>query len=621
MRSLLYVALAVELSSVLVSSAVALSAHTCSAVCDEDIREKTYDYIVVGGGVTGLVVANRLTEDGHSTVLVIERGYFDNSPRAIVPYWAHGLDTSVMINPTSAPVANLNNATFPVPVAAVVGGGSVVNGMDYMRGSQVDYDAWEELGNPGWGWDGLLPYFRKSATLIPPSPEVAEQWNMTWDLSVYGHGPLYVTIPNFQYADTAYFWDAWKRENGVTLRKDVAAGSGPGVYWTVSTIDARDQTRATSRKEYYDPVYLERSNLHLVTGQIVSEILFEYLSATGVRIVSRADNSTAEVYASKEVILAAGAVQTPQLLQISGIGPKDVLNAAGIKVKKDMPAVGANLQDHATVQMTYNLSYQSFPNPDTIANNETYNATVWAEYWANRTGPIAAGTSSFSASLSLPQLTSLAGSIARKLIAQKPAQYLPSVYGFGPLLQGFKAQRKILAERFTSNSSVIAQFPVPGNGFAFTPLQKPLSRGTITLNPTNPQGLPIIQFNTLMNPIDVDIIVAMVKHNRAFWKKPELTPLGPVEAAPGAQYQTDDEIIFALTKKGFLSPTLAHPCGTCAMMPEELGGCVGPDLRVFGIQNLSVIDASILPMIPATTLQATMYAIGEKAADLIKARA
>jgi len=125
----------------------------------------------------------------------------------------------------------------------------------------------------------------------------------------------------------------------------------------------------------------------------------------------------------------------------------------------------------------------------------------------------------------------------------------------------------------------------------------------------------------LMNSVDADIILAMVKHVRAFWKKPELAPLGPVEAILGAQYQTDDEILFALTKKGVLGPSLAYLCGTCAMMPEALGGCVGPDLRVYGIQKLSIVHASVLPMIPAATLQATTYAIGEKAADLIKARA
>ncbi|KAF2119462.1 hypothetical protein BDV96DRAFT_596181 [Lophiotrema nucula] len=584
------------------------------------VSARSYDYVIVGGGTAGLVVANRLSKDGRYTVLVVERGSFDNKPEAIVPWYSNGLDTSVMLNFPSAPIPALNNATFSVPVAAAVGGGSVVNGMGYARGSKADYDAWEELGNPGWGWDALLPYFKRSTTFTPPAPEAIEEWNMTWDPSVYGKGPLPVTIANFEYHDLATFRDAWRHTDGVLEHSDISAGKGPGLYWAPATINARTNTRATSRSAYYDPINATRSNLELLTGHTVIEILFDGLKASGVRVVSRNDKSTFELSAQKEVVLAAGAVQTPQLLQRSGVGPTDVLKAAGVEVKKDLPAVGANFQDHATIPMFFTISNQTFPNPDTIAANSTYNVTVWDEYLANGTGPIAAPVGSTFVSVPLSLLTSSPGSVATDLLAQNAADFLPSSYT-AALIRGFETQRNILAKQYTTNETVVSGGAVVGNGFAVRILVKPASRGTITLNASDPDSPPVVQYNTLSNPIDAKLLVAIVKQNRDFWNSPELAKYSPVEAAPGAQYQTDEEILFALTKKGFLFPGLAHASGTCAMMPEDLGGCVDPGLRVYGLEQLSIIDASIIPMIPSTALQATVYAIAEKAADLIRSRA
>jgi len=537
------------------------------------------------------------------------------------------MDVSVMIRPESAPNPKLNNSTWPVAVAAVVGGGSVVNGMGYIRGSKGDYDAWEELGNPGWGWGSMLAYFRKSTTYTPPLPETVSDWDVTWDPSAYGAGPLQVHNSDFKYPDLAAFWAALRHDPGVEVLRDANSGIGPGASWATATIDARDMTRSTARKAYYDTVNTTRPNLHLLTGHTAKELLFgslgKPLEAKGVRVLSP-DGATREYFARKEVILAAGAIQTPQLLQASGIGPASVLRAAGIKVRRHLPAVGANLQDHATTLMLFSLSNQSFPNRDMIASNATYNATVWDEYLANKTGPIAAGPADALIMRSLPELHSsrAAASTAAKLLAQDPKLYLPDLYtSSGPLLKGFKAQRKILARHFRLGDTSIVSMPVPASGISPNALLKPLSRGTVTLNLTDPYGLPVVQYNTLLNPVDADNVLAIVRRNRQFWARPELAHLSPVEIQPGAQHQTDDEIMTALTTNSFaLWPSLAHASGTCAMMPEKLGGCVGPDLRVYGVGKLRVVDASMMPIIPAAALQATVYAVGEKAADLIKGR-
>ncbi|KAK7973204.1 hypothetical protein PG988_007338 [Apiospora saccharicola] len=453
------------------------------------IVSDTYDYVIVGGGTSGLAIANRLTEDPNTSVLVIERGGFDDKPQAIVPYYATGLDTSVMIRPKSAPVSNLNNSKWDVNEAAVVGGGSVVNGMGYLRGSRAGYDAWEALGNP----------------------ETAAAWNMSWDDGVYGQGPVHTHIPDFQYPDRAAFWDVYRQEPGLQLAGESNAGYGPGAYWAPSTIDARDMTRSTARKAYYDPVNRTRSNLHLLTGQTAQEILFEGPRTTGVRFVSGTDNLSHNANARKEVIVATGAIQTPQLLQASGIGPAAVLRRAGVQVKKR--STGG-----------------SFPNPDTIATDPDYNAIVWAEYYVNKTGPITATSSSNQVLQSLSQVlednATQANSLIQEFLSQAPHLYLPEIYHSSPqLIAGFVAQRAALAGLLASPNASVYQASISDNGRSPNVLLKPLSRGTVTVtlgsdSATGGGDLPVVQYNTLQNPFDRTALLAITRRARDFWAHP-----------------------------------------------------------------------------------------------------
>lgn len=524
-------------------------------------------------------------------------------------------------NVTSAPEDSLGGATFSVAMASVVGGGSVVNGMLADRGSKADYDAWEVLGNDGWGWDGLLPYFQKSTNFTPPLQGLAEDFDMLSDPEAYGNGPLQVGFPSVAYPDLHNITTALN-SHGVSTSEKPASGDALGLLWIPSTLDTRKGIRCHARVAYYDPVE-DRPNLHLVTGEQVLEILFESSSlvATGVEMVSRKDGTARQAYARKEVILAAGAISTPKLLQLSGIGPLDILEDAGIEIRRDLAAVGANFQDHPVAFTSWNFSGVAFPNGNSLYTNATYNETAWEEYVTNHTGPYTVAMGNTAVFLPLSHLTSSSDAIIRDFEEQNPVDYLPDIYKKSKsLLKGFEAQRDILVDHFSREDAAVAEIPVgpaiPGGAV----VEKPASRGTVTLDPLNPRGQPVVQYNALVNPVDRDVIIATIRYLREFNHSPLLAGYAPVELLPGEDATTNEEIMKELLGSRLIQPSFAHPSGTCAMMPEELGGCVGPNLLVYGTEKLSVVDASIMPLIPATHLQTTVYAVAEKAADIIKGR-
>jgi choline dehydrogenase-like flavoprotein len=397
-----------------------------------------------------------------------------------------------------------------------------------------------------------------------------------------------------------------------------------GTFWTPNSIDNSTKERCHARKAYYDPVS-SRENLRLLTNTHVDEVLFkpgEKLVASGVKMTSNTDGSQASVYAAKEVILAAGGVFTPHLLMLSGIGPQDVLSSANISVKKELPAVGSNFQDHQALYMRFNLSNQSTPNPDMLVTtpDQKFNATSAELYAANRTGPWTFGRGNAALFLAFKDFSSKYKNITAVVSKQNATAYLPARYSKNEaLLKGYLAQRKVLVDHYLSDDAALGEYPIQPWGRATTAIQKPLSRGTLILNSTNPAAMPIVVRNAFQNPVDKMVLGELVRWNREHWTKaPLLQRYAPVETVPGAQYQTDDEIFNAGIKAAALDPTYAHSSGGCALMPEDLGGCVDAQLKVYGVGNLRVVDASIIPLIPAAHLQATMYAVAEKAADIIK---
>lgn len=272
--------------------------------------------------------------------------------------------------------------------------------------------------------------------------------------------------------------------------------------------------------------------------------------------------------------------------------------------------------------MNFDLQNLDTENMGALSTNATFNQTAYAEYSKSRTGPYSTGKSNGLIFLALQHFSPSFNATVSKLHSQTATHFLPERYSTNAqLLAGFTAQRAILATQFSRTTAAVGEIVIQPGGLSGIANNKPLSRGTITLNTTHPAAYPIVQWNTFQNPIDADVMVALTRFNRAHWASSlALSRYSPVETSPGAQYQSDEEIIQGSLRSGSLQPSFAHPSGGCSMMPEALGGCVSDELLVYGVQGLSVVDASILPMIPAAHLQATMYAVAEKAADLIKGR-
>jgi choline dehydrogenase-like flavoprotein len=272
--------------------------------------------------------------------------------------------------------------------------------------------------------------------------------------------------------------------------------------------------------------------------------------------------------------------------------------------------------------MNFDLQNMNPENQNALNTDAAFNQSAYEQYLKDRTGPYSVGKAHGLIFMALKQFDTGFSKTVAKLRAQVAANFLPARYASDKkLMAGFMKQREILAHQFSESDAAVGEIVIQPIGFSGIANNKPLSRGTITLNNTHPAAYPIVQWNTFQNPVDADIMVALTKFNRAHWASKELAMYNPVETAPGPQYQTDEEIIAGGITSGTLQPTFAHPSGGCSMMPENLGGCVSDKLQVYGIQQLSVIDASIIPLIPAAHLQATMYAIAEKAADIIKQRA
>ncbi|ETS85579.1 hypothetical protein PFICI_03604 [Pestalotiopsis fici W106-1] len=577
-----------------------------------------YDFIIAGAGPAGLTVADRLTEDSSVSVLVIEAGPFDQyEDNVLIPgdyppfqYFWPGLE--------SEPQIGLDNISFSSVCGRVVGGGSAVNAMVYTRGGKEDYSAWVTLGNEGWAWDNMLPYFKKSENFTDPDPTYAAQANISYADDVHGHsGPVQGSYPSYHFPGSENWWRAALDAN-ISQAPDPNGGDNKGAFYMSSFLDPVNGTRSYARINHYDRVKDARPNYHILADTTVAKVLFNGTAAIGVEYLPSAGGNVSQVTATKEVLLAAGGVHTPQVLQLSGIGPRARLESLGVKVLADLPGVGQNLQDHATLTISYNFTNNVTPNQGSLDTNATYRAEQLELYEQQRLGAftIVHPLSTNIASVALCNATSDCQSIVDEIDSEDPALYLPSDID-STVLDGYKKQFEITLGQLNSSSSPIGQIHWSTTTTATLYFVKPLSRGTININSTNPLANPVIDWRSMTNPADLDFTLALFRKHRDIFNQPSMRELGPIELSPfGEGIQDDDDIKAVLRQQ--INPSNAHQCCTAAMLPQDLGGVVDDQLRVYGVQGLRVIDISAWPMIISAAPTATIYGQGEKIADIIK---
>ncbi|KAH8882927.1 GMC oxidoreductase-like protein [Thozetella sp. PMI_491] len=605
--------------------AVVVAAQSASPVIT--LRDE-YDFIIAGGGTAGLTVADRLSAAfPNRTVLVVEWGDVQFAPGSFEP------PTSPppvdQWNFTSLPLTALGNSTASVQVGRVVGGSSAHNGQFFDRASRQDFAAWDALVNGGkpskvkWDWDSIFPFYKKSAMLAEPSSQVVADLGYTYDPAAYGSGPIVASFPPFQWPSQRVVLKAYL-ELGVALRGKCDTGDKTGLCWVTTSQYPYTAERSYAGIGHYLDVIGSRKNYDLLVKHRVRRVIYDKTAARGappkVEIVSLANGTVREVKAKLEVILSAGALHTPTILQRSGIGGAGFLKKAGIELVADLPGVGYNFQDHGGPIFKLNVTNPLMPNANTLKTNATYleqSEALYAQRPAE--GPYTLALFNNVVYLSLPNITSESDALVRSIKAQVksgsfasqlPPEAAPEV------VAGYRRQLEVLASLYADPSAPVIEMPIISITSVGAHLH-PLSRGTVMLNISDPEGEPILDYRTATNQIDVDIMVSYIPFYRRLFNAQAIKSWGVIELKPGPTLTSKQDLEGWLRQPGSVQASFQHPCGTAAMLPRELGGVVDAELRVHGLDGLRVIDASIFPLVPATHTSATVYAVAEKAADLI----
>ncbi|HEY8874207.1 MAG TPA: choline dehydrogenase [Stellaceae bacterium] len=525
-----------------------------------------FDFIVTGAGSAGCPVAARLSESGRYRVLLLEAGGVDRNPWIHIPlgYTQTYTDPRVNWMFESEPEPQLNGRTLYQPRGKVLGGTSSINGMVYMRGTPSDYDNWRQRGCEGWDWEHVLPFFRK-----------AEDQERGADEFHGVGGPLHVSNPVLSPLGDAMV--AAAIEAGIPANPDFNGARQEGVGYYQTTTNNR---RRWSAARAYLRAAKNRANLRVATNAHATRILIEDGRAVGVEYLTPEGLLTARCRG--EVIVSGGVYGSPQLLQLSGLGPAAVLQQCGVPVVRDMPGVGAHLHDHFNTYLVWRCSQPVTINDLAMSALQKLKAGV--QYAVNRSGHL-----------------SNAGIYAGAFVKSDPRLEQPdlqiNMFGWSAM------------ERLRTGIK-----PHPFSAFTMSPVHlRPEGRGTVNIKSADPLAPPAIQFNFLASDYDFQALIYGTRLSRKIAEQPALKPFVLDEVIPGTAVQSDDEIIEEIRVRGVSN---LHPVGTCRM-GREPDAVVDPRLRVHGIQGLRVADASIMPQVPGGNTNAPSIMIGEKCAAMI----
>jgi choline dehydrogenase len=530
-------------------------------------EDASFDYIIVGAGSAGSVLANRLSANPDVKVLLLEAGPDEEPFWVRVPAGSPFLYFNERYNWKSMtePEPNLGNRAIYQPRGKLLGGSSSINGMAYHRGEAADYDAWRLDGNSGWSWKDVLPYFIRSEN------------NARGGNEFHGaEGPLQVCRASY----THPIMDAFVKSGeaaGLPFRAEIHGGRQEGVAYMQHTVGAG--VRSSAANAFLKPIR-KRANLTIVADALVEKI--DIKDRRAFAVCFRVGDQPHRVRANLDIILSAGAIGTPQILMLSGVGPADHLKAVGVPVVLDCPGVGSHLQDHLSANVMYETRAGMSLNNQLRGFRKYVNG---ARYLLNKTGP-----------LSLPVSHAVAFTRASASALSPDIQITFRAWSFD----------------FNSKTGRLSMHSFPGIQFA-AQLVNPLSRGTVRLRSANPKDQPRIQPNYLSAPEDPERFVAGVKWVRRIAHSLPLKDLIVREVAPGPQYESDEQILDFVRKT---STSVYHPTGTCKMGQAE-DAVVDERLRVYGIEGLRVVDASIMPSTVRGNTNAPVMMIGERASDLI----
>lgn len=524
------------------------------------------DIVIVGAGSAGCVLANRLSADASLRVALLEAGPRDSNPWIHIPigYGKTMWDKKVNWAFFTEPDPNMNDRRIYWPRGKVLGGSSSINGLIAIRGQREDYDRWEKLGCSGWGWNNVLPYFRK----LENNPDHAD------DQAHGANGPVSVSSIKTKHELIEAVIESAKTL-GVPETNDFNGGNQEGVgYYQLTT---HNGLRMSAAKAYLRPAR-QRQNLHLLTDALATELIFDGKRAVGVRY--RIGDHNREIRAKHGVILSAGALQSPQLLMLSGIGPSAHLHEHGIPVRVDRPAVGKNLQDHLQIRLIYKCSKPITTNDQ--LNSLFGRALIGMQWLFLRRGPLAIGINQ--------------GGL------------------FTTVLKNESTTPDIQFHIGTLSADLAGAKPHPFSGFTLSVCQlRPSSRGSVKLASANPLDAPLMYANYLDTDLDRRCVTAAIVFARKLAATPPLKNYVVEEFLPGISATTEADLLEFARNYG---ATIFHPSGTCRM-GSDADAVVDPQLRVRGIDNLWVVDCSVMPTLVSGNTNLPVIMIAEKASDMI----